>query len=122
MLKVTLRFLRAGAGELCDDIINVYDVADVHDLFRVVYRPGDGSRRFQFECQLTRAGLLSYVSDILKSMKYDVDPFDRIQVLTDMHPSVMYPVADMEDPVTRRNIEDLVYSSLRTRVRRVRYA
>ena len=118
MLKFTLRFLRPGATQSEDDVILVYSGSGSPDMFRVVYRPGDCSSRVKYEAHMTRTGVLDYVSDILKSMRYDVDPYDRIQVLTDLHPTVMYSVADMDNTVARRGIENMVYASLRTQVKR----
>lgn len=118
MLKFTLRFLRPNASQSNDDIILVYSGPSSPDLFRVVYRPGDLDSGLKYETHMTRTGVIEYVSDILKSMRYDVDPYDRIQLLTDLHPSVMYSVADMDDGVARRSIENMVYASLRTQVKR----
>jgi hypothetical protein len=119
MLKTTLRFLRQGSGADDDDIINIYSTNTSLDLFRVVYTPGDSSSGIRYESQMTRSSVLDYVSDILKGMRYDVDPFDRIQLSTDLHPSIMYCVEDMENVVTRRNIENMLYTSLRCRVVRL---
>ena len=119
MIKTTLRFLRNGETEDRDDVINIYSVASSSDLFRVLYVPGDSASHYRYESQMTRSGVLDYVSDILKSMRYDIDPFDRIQVSTDLHPSVMYAVADMDNTIVRKNLENIVYTSLRSRVVRV---
>ena len=119
MLKTTLRFLRHGAGESEDDVINIFSGNSSPDLFRVVYVPGDSSSGYRYESYMTRSSVVDYISDILKAMRYDVDPFDRIQLSTDLHPSVMYCVEDMENVVTRRNIENMLYTSLRCRVIRV---
>jgi hypothetical protein len=119
MLKTTLRFLRQGSGEDDDDIVNIYSTTTSPDLFRIVYTPGDSSSGMRYESQMTRHSVLDYVSDILKGMRYDVDPFDRIQISTDLHPSIMYCVEDMENVVTRRNLENMLYTSLRCRVVRL---
>lgn len=116
MLKFSLRFLRTGAGEREDDVVNVYTVAASSDLFRVLYIPGDSASGMKYEARMTRGGVLDYVTDMLRSMRYDVDPFDRIQVSTDLHPSVLYAVADMDNAVIRKNLENMVYTSLRTQV------
>lgn len=118
MIKTTLRFLRHGALPDVDDVITIYTVPTSTELFRVLYAPGDSGSRAHYECQMTRSGVLEYVSDILKSMRYDVDPFDRIQISTDLHPTVMYSVADMDNSLVRKNLENMVYTSLRVRVAR----
>jgi hypothetical protein len=113
MLKISLRFLRSGQDETNDDVIHIYSTPS-SELFRVTYRPADTGR--QYSTHMTRGTTLGYTMDILKSMRYDVDPFDRIQVMTDLHPSVMYSVADMDDFSVRRNIENALYTSLHTHV------
>jgi hypothetical protein len=65
---------------------------------------------------MSRGSVMSYITDILKSLKYDVDPFDRVQVMTCLHPSVMYSVEDLESGIARRNIEDIIYTALRAQV------
>lgn len=119
MLKTTLRFLRHGATETNDDVINIFSSDISPDIFRILYVPGDSSHGYRYESQMTRNTVMDYISDILKAMKYDVDPFDRIQISTDLHPSLMYCVEDMENCITRRNLENILYTSLRYRVVRV---
>lgn len=121
-IKCTLRFLRSGEDEDCDDVIIIRSMAVSPDLFQVTYRPGDTSSRTSYEASMSRSTVMTYVTDVLKSMRYDVDPFDRIQVLTDMHPSVMYSASDMDDVIARKLVENMVYTSLRTRVLHVRRA
>lgn len=114
-IKMTIRFIRSGEGEDRDDVIIIHSTP-ISDMLRVVYTPADSSSGSVYTTYMSRSGVLTYVSDILRSMEYDVDPFDRIQLSTDLHPSVMYSAADMEDIVARRNFENLVHSSLRTTV------
>lgn len=121
-IKCTLRFLRAGGDEDSDDVIIIRSMAVSPDLFYVSYRPGDASSRLSYEASMSRGATMDYVTDVLKSMCYDVDPFDRLQVLTDMHPSVMYSVSDMDNVIARKLVENMVYTCLRTRVLRVRRA
>ena len=121
-IKCTLRFLRCGEDEDRDDIIVIRTMAISPELFHVSYQPGDTSTRVTYEASMSRGATMDYVTDVLKSMRYDVDPFDRVQVLTDIHPSVMYSVADLEDVTTRKLVENMVYACLRTRVLRVRRA
>ena len=114
--KVSPRFLRHNKLEDNDDVICIGEAEG--GMFTLVFRPAD-LKRTRFEAVMTRRDILEYISDILKSMPHDIDPFDRIQLLTDMHPSVMYDVIDLDDNRVRYLIEDAVDMSLRTAVSRV---
>jgi hypothetical protein len=114
-IKTTLRFLRSGESYENDDVIKIYSTR-VPDTFRVVYTPADSTTDSVYTAFMSRGSVLSYITDILKSMKYDVDPFDRIQISTDLHPSIMYSASDMDDVIPRRNLENMLHTSLRTTV------
>jgi hypothetical protein len=121
-IKFTLRFLRPGEHEDSDDVITASTSKASPDLFHISYRPGDTDARVSYQATMSRSTLMDYVQDILESMTLDVDPFDRIQLLTDIHPTVMYSASDMDNRSTRNLLRDMIYSSLRTRVVRVELA
>lgn len=114
-IKTTLRFIRSGEGQDYDDVITI-STTRISDVFRVVYTPGDSDTGSVYTSYMSRSKTMKYVSDILRGMCYDVDPFDRIQIQTDLHPSIMYSVSDMDSAVARENLENMVDASLHTTV------
>ena len=102
-----------------DDIITVEN-EDLHGfVFKVSFRPGE-FRNTTNVFYMNRHDTIEYFSSIFKSFSHDVDPFDKVQLSTRMHPSIMYDVIDLEDPDVRWKIEDLIYQALRTEVESVR--
>lgn len=108
MLKVKLFFTRR-QGE--DDILQIYDDETYFEMNRVVYTPGEHTKRSNV-FYLPRRDVLSYVSTIFKSMETDTDPFEYVQVQSAIHPSVMLSVADLEDREKRYQLEDMVEQAL----------
>ena len=94
-----------------DDILRIYD-DDVHDdMYRVVFKPHDGTALN--EMSLSYRELQDYVSTILKSLERDNDPFEYVQVMTPIHPSVLYHVCELDDRETRWRIEDMIFLACR---------
>lgn len=112
MLKVKLFFTRRNAP---DDIVQLYDDEEYFEMVRVVYTPGDHTKTSN-EFWLTRRDTFSYISSILKSLESDNDPFEYVQVQTAIHPSVMYPVSEMEETSTRHLIEDMIQDAIHANV------
>jgi len=110
-------FTRKDKGPSKDDRIRVSPNPDSRDVFDVFFQCPElrHSRKFT----ATSSGVLRYVEDALVSMRHDTDPFERIQVLTSIHPSVMYHVCDMDDSDVRRLILNMLEDSLRYDVREV---
>jgi hypothetical protein len=104
MQKVKLYFTRAGRT---DDVIQIFDDETHNDMFRVVYTPAEYIKTSN-EFYGSTSTVMDYISSVLKSMCYDNDPFDYLQISTAIHPSVMYSIADVSDPKTRYQIEDLI--------------
>ena len=46
-------------------------------------------------------------------MRCDIDPFENVQLLTTIHPSILYHVSDMDDYATRDIIINMIRDSLR---------
>lgn len=97
-----------------DDVLTVFQKNDTHFL-TVKYRPGDGSRIRSFD--MSERETMTYLSDIFKSLEYDTDPFDKIQLTTSIHPSVLYEVATLGDKDVRYRMEDMIQDALRANVR-----
>ena len=53
-------------------------------------------------------------------MPHDADPFEYLQVDTQMHPTVLYHVSDLDDPMVRHLIEDTVETALVRSIRKVK--
>jgi len=115
MLKATIHFV---TKENRDDILRIFD-DDVHeDMYRVVYKPHDAGTALN-EVYLSYADVQDYVSTILKSLENDTDPFEYIQVMTPIHPSVMYHTSELEDREIRWRVEDMVFLACRKAIRRM---
>ena len=111
MQKVKLFFCRSG---MQDDIIQFFDDETHADMVRVVYTPQEHTEKSN-EFYLTRRAALLYASQVLKSMAYDNDPFEYVQIQTAIHPSVMYPIGDISGQA-RYLLEDMIEQSLSTNV------
>lgn len=109
--KVTLYLQRKGLGSKHDDVIAVYDDDEYLEMYRVVYRTPELKKKNVF--YMSRSRVIDYISDVLKGLTYDADPFAYLQVSTLIHPSIQYQVPDLWDPVIRHLIEDMVANSLR---------
>lgn len=109
MLKAIVHFV---TKENRDDILRIFDDESHEDMYRVVYKPHDivvGCN----EMFLTYQELQDYVSNILKSLERDNDPFEYIQLMTPVHPSVMYHTCELEDRDVRWRLEDMIFFSCR---------
>lgn len=96
-----------------DDTICIYDTEN--DTFRIVYHCSDYTQR-QRQFYLTRHATLNYIEDLLRSMKYDTEPFQYIQISTEMHPSVLYHGIDLEKIAVRRLIIDMIDTAMRHKI------
>ena len=95
-----------------DDTITIYAVKDSSDLFRVVYHSSDYSRK-QNQFYLSKNSILNYIEDLLRSLKYDSEPFEYVQISTEMHPSVLYHAMDLEKLCVRNLIVDMINTTLK---------
>jgi hypothetical protein len=116
MQKAKLFFCRDGAT---DDIIQFFDDDVYTQMVRIVYTPQEHTEKSN-EFYLTRSATLLYVSQILKSMEHDNDPFEFVQLQTALHPSVIYPVEDLSEPSVRHLIEDMLEQALSAEVAEVK--
>lgn len=110
--KVSLYIQKSRETPNDDDVISIYETPDYSEMFRVVFKPGEyKERRNQF--YMSRHVLQDYISDTLKSLNADSDPFEYVQVTTTHHPSVLYHVSDLENTQTRHMIEDMIMTAVR---------
>lgn len=108
MLKATIHFVNK---ENRDDILRIFDDDAHEDMYRVVYTPNDCDGVNEFF--LTYRDLQDYISTILKSLENDTDPFEYVQLMTPIHPSVMYHTSDLEERDTRWHLEDMIFLACR---------
>ena len=118
MNKCTIRLLRKTLSESDDDVIRVFDDSEFAEMYRVTFRPAGAKKASEFYLDCGRT--VAYISTILKSLEYDTDPFEKVQVDTAIHPSVMYHVGDLDESSVRHLIEDMIEASLRRPVDLVR--
>lgn len=109
--KCTIRLIRDQTKQREDDVIEMYDDPEFDEMVRITFRPVDCKKR-QFFLPINRA--VSYVSTVLKTLMYDTMPFETVQVDTEIHPSVLYHVSDLDD----RNIRDLIQDTVEDALRR----
>lgn len=117
--KVTLFIQKRGATSKDDDIIRIYETPDFTEMFRVVYKPGEFKER-QNQFYMPRHVLQHYISDLMKSLNADADPFEYIQVTTAQHPSVLYHISDLDNRGTRYMIEDMIMEAVRIPIEAVK--
>lgn len=111
MYTTGILFTRKDRGPVHDDGITISAHGGSTDIFEVVYRSPELKMDRKFLASFS--GVLSYIDDTLTSMRYDNDPFEKIQLLTVIHPSVLYHVSDMDDDEVRNLILNMVRDSLR---------
>jgi hypothetical protein len=109
-LRVSFYIQRSGTGKK-DDILSIYEDDSYLEMYRFVYQAADLHRKHTF--YLPRSKVIPYVSDLLKSLTHDIEPFEAVQVSSSIFPSVVYHVSDLDDPDVRHLIEDMVSTSLR---------
>ena len=116
MQKVKLYFTRRNGS---DDIIQMYDDETHVDMVRLVYTPGDHTKR-SHEFYLTSRDVLSYVNNILKAMNNDVDPFEFVQIQTAIHPSIMFSAMDVGCRRVQDTLDDMIFQAIRVNVEEVK--
>jgi hypothetical protein len=116
MQKVKLYFTRRNGS---DDIIQMYDDETHVDMVRLVYTPGDHTKR-SHEFHLTSRDVLSYVGNILKAMNNDVDPFEFVQIQTAIHPSIMFSAMDVGCRRIQDVLDDMIFQAIRVNVEEVK--
>ncbi len=111
MYFARILFTQKNGGPADDDSITIQAHPESAEIFKVIYHSPDLKTDRMFLAGFS--GVLSYMEDTLVSMGHDMDPFENIQVLTLIHPSVLYHVSDMDMSSTRELILDMIRDSLR---------
>lgn len=111
MSRVTLLFTRKGKGAAHDDNITITCHSGSHEIFDVVFRTPELKEDRKFMASFS--SVLHYVEDILLSMRCDTDPFEHIQLLTNIHPNILYHVSDMDESSNRDTLMNMIRDTLR---------
>lgn len=117
MLKSTFYIQRKEGRSSNDDVIRIYENQRYPELYQIVYSTPEWKKEVRFHMGRHLVG--NYINDLLKSLNYDTDPFEYIQVSTSIHPSIMYHISDLENSDVRHLIEDMVATAIRTPIERV---
>jgi len=106
LLPITLRFIRAGLDSKHDDIVNIYRMND--DAFKITFRDGDGKLKTRAR-NLTRTEVMEYLSNTLRLVAIDEEPFANMQILTPNMPTVVINPKNMTSQT-----RDLIYDTVET--------
>ena len=117
MINATIIFVRKNGRPSTDDKITVSRMDSENDLFKVTFSTPDYTYRKQFITDARKA--CRYIEDTLTSMRHDTDPFEYVQVHTNIHPAVLYHVADLDSCDVRHLIMDIIYDALKFNVTNV---
>lgn len=111
MRNVQILFTRRNLGSAHDDKVSVTAVEGCPEMFNVVYMSPEFKKERRFTASYSST--LQYVEDILLSLQHDTEPFELVQMITAIHPTVLFHVADMCDCEIRRILMNQVRDSLR---------
>lgn len=116
MSNVRLVFTRRNKGSDEDDDVRITAVEGCPEMYTIVYMSPEyrNSRCFTASYSST----LQYIEDIFVSLEYDTDPFDMVQLMTAIHPSVMYHVVDMSEYDVRRILMNQIRDAMRFTITR----
>jgi hypothetical protein len=115
MIRTTIYLTHRGQGQAHDDVIHISTNEESRELFDVVYKTPDLRRSKAFTT--TESHVLDYVGDLLRAVAIDSDPFENVQLMTAIHPSIFYHVIDLDTPSVRGDIISMIRMSLRMDVR-----
>lgn len=91
-----------------DDIITFHPDDNGDDIVWVKYRDGTDSKNRRTVFYLHKEKVSDYVSDILFGLRNDSEPFEFIQVMTAIGPSILYHIVDLDDQDVRANIRTTI--------------
>ncbi len=115
MLRLKLFFIYKDGR--ADDVIEVHST-NRFNLFRYKYIASEYEGKSYNETVLSRNNVLDRIHHILKSLQYDVDPFEQVQITGSLSPSILYYVGDMTNEDIRHLIDDILYDELSSQVTR----
>jgi hypothetical protein len=119
MLKATIYIQRKNSSSAdTDDKILFYEDSDYHEMVRIVYSSPEMRKDSSFYLTVPRA--MGYLDDVLKTFRHDADPFEYVQVSTQIHPSVLYHVSELDCCQVRHLIVDTVEAAIERPVQRTK--
>lgn len=116
--KVSLRFTRQDKPSSEDDILDIFSDERHRGMYRIHYitpHVPEVKNRFY----MNEKDTINHVSEILKSLENDADPFEYVQVMSWIQPSVMYHVFDLEDRNIRWQLEDAILAAMIRPVKKI---
>ncbi len=103
---ITLRFMRPELDEKHDDVVNIHRMGD--DAFNIVFR--DNSSVYKSRARsLTRTEVMEYLSNTLRLVAIDEQPFASVQILAPNMPTVVISPKNMTSQT-----RDLIYDTVLT--------
>jgi hypothetical protein len=103
---ITLRFMRPELDEKHDDVVNIHRMGD--DAFNIVFR--DNSSVYKSRARsLTRTEVMEYLSNTLRLVAIDEQPFANVQLLAPNMPTVVISPKNMTSQT-----RDLIYDTVET--------
>ena len=116
MRNLRILFTRKNRGSTHDDTIDITVVKGCPEMFSVAYMSPEFVKERRFKASYSST--LQYVEDILASLQYDTEPFELVQIMTAIHPTVLFHVADLWNPDIRNVLMNQVRDSMRFDVTR----
>lgn len=104
-------------GGYRDEKIAIFRIPNTPDVYRIVYKPRDG-KTAGYQFQLPRNKVTDYIYDMLDLLRYDMYPYESIQVMTKHMPPVVVSMMDLEEAHVRNLIERTVLGGLDVNVKR----
>lgn len=114
LILVELFVMQAGYR---DEKIVISRVPDTNEMYHIAYTPRDG-KKAAYQFQLHRGKVSDYIYDMLDLLRYDMYPYDGIQVMTKHMPPVVLSMMDLEDDSARSLIGRTVLAGLDANVKR----
>lgn len=111
MTNVRLVFIRNNQGADHDDNIKISSIDNCPEMFNIAYMSPEYRKERRFMACYSSA--LQYIEDILVSLEYDTEPFELVQLMTAVHPSVLIHVADLSDNSVRRLLMNQIRDAMR---------
>lgn len=110
MLRIhIIRKVDPTARRECDDIITIRQ--NMSRDFLVNYTDHDSSVRYMFIA--SRDNLIEYLWSVFEFLRIDEEPFDKVQILSPVHPSILLNVRNLNDRKVRtvmKTVRQLIYN------------
>jgi hypothetical protein len=108
-MRVAVIFLQRDGQS--DDAIYFDRFYNDPDRIYITYKDGTSSRGAKYSFYIEQAGVSQYVHDVLFGLRRDADPFEFIQAMPVIAPSVLYHISDLEDDDVCENISRAIQAS-----------